>query len=176
MPATKECPNCGTIVHGYGASCPRCSGRAATSKGGPFYQGEPGRCPKCGEPSKVVARGAGGWEEDRECERGHKFSVEFQHANDPGTVTKVEGGAGGRRRGRVRKGPARHYSDGDVEVLDATDQDEIVYRTTGGRERVDGSDAFDGGDQSDESEADDERPAPGPRSASLRRRAARSPL
>lgn len=144
MPATKECPDCGTIIHGYGASCPVCSGRAATTKGGPFFQGDPGRCPVCGEPSEVTARGQGGWEEDRECESGHRFHVSFNHANDPGTVTSVEGGGGGgrRRRGRVRKGPARHYRDGDVQVLDATDQDEVVYRAADGRERVDGSDAF----------------------------------
>lgn len=59
--------------------------------GGPFYQGEPGYCPHCGRPSRVAARGRGGWTEERECEGGHEFRVEFSHSNDPGTVTAGRG-------------------------------------------------------------------------------------
>lgn len=89
-------------------------GRAKRGHGGPFYQGEPGYCPECGAPSTVVARGWGGWDEDRECERGHRFSVTFNHSNDPGTV--VAGGHGGKARGAAKKrclacgGPTRSWA------------------------------------------------------------------
>ena len=62
---------------------------ATTMAGGPFYQGAPGNCPRCGAPSEVIARGQGGWTEMRRCESGHEFSVEFQSSNDPGTVTEM---------------------------------------------------------------------------------------
>ena len=74
-------------------------GRAARDRGGPFYQGEPGYCPKCGAPSEVVARAVGDWDQDRECENGHRFSVSFTHSNDPGTVRwPARGGGKGRAR------------------------------------------------------------------------------
>lgn len=66
---------------------------AQTMAGGPFYQGAPGNCPKCGAPSEVIARGQGGWTERRRCKQGHEFSVEFNSSNDPGTVTQMARGA-----------------------------------------------------------------------------------
>jgi hypothetical protein len=46
-----------------------------------------GRCPVCGSGTIVAATGQGGWTEDRECDRGHVLRVEYNHSNDPGTVT-----------------------------------------------------------------------------------------
>jgi hypothetical protein len=82
----------------------RSGGTAGKGRGGPFYQGEPGYCPKCGAPSTVIARGWGGWDEDRECENGHRFSVSFTSSNDPGTV--ATGGGGKRRRAATAAKPS----------------------------------------------------------------------
>ena len=91
MARGRECDECGRIFYEPGRVCSRCSGTASpwAGKGGPFYQGERGRCPVCGASSEVSARGQGGWEEDRECRNGHAFHVTFNHSNDPGTVTEV---------------------------------------------------------------------------------------
>lgn len=44
-------------------------------------------CPKCHAPTDVLVKGWGGWSEDRVCDKGHEFHVEYTSSNDYGAVT-----------------------------------------------------------------------------------------